>query len=315
MTPSSDPTRGANGAFHARRAAVLLFAIFAPILAPSAWSDDVPGTEARRTSDDVALVLEFADWLNARGDGEEAEQEYLRYLFLADAADARAVSALAGLYRARGDDARLLALADRYIPSMKDSPERASLSASRGLALLHLKRWPEFDSLIASSRAYDGRYPERVAQAFAALSLSGTLYRDDIAGARESVGKIPPPDDETARDLIASIEADLAAYAPKSPALAVALSAAVPGLGRAYARQYGDAFLSFAASGALIAATALTARAEGPESWKTWAYGAAAGIAYSANLYGSYGAATRYNDARGRALKEKSNGLLARFFE
>ena len=146
-----------------------------------------------------------------------------------------------------------------------------------------------------------------------ALTLASDIYRGNLKEAKSILRAYDETKPTEADDITVSLEKELSAYSPKNRAVAVGLSALIPGLGKAYAHQYGDAVFSFAATSTLIALTAFSAYSEGAGSWKPWVYGASAGIFYSANLYGSSRAAVRYNETHEKILKSKVDEILARY--
>lgn len=74
----------------------------------------------------------------------------------------------------------------------------------------------------------------------------------------------------------------------KSPLLAAAASAVVPGLGKIYAGRTGEGVSSFLITGALGAITAEHWIKDGPKDWKTIVSGLACAVFYIGNIYGSY---------------------------
>ena len=259
-------------------------------------------------AEDAKLIIDFADWLHAGGDDVSAEAEYLRYLFVTGSADAHAVSALALIYRARGDSDKLLSLSAKYAPLVNDPALIDNLSFLKGYSLLKLERWQPLDDMIKSYLSRTGN-----SDSLFALSLASNIYRGNFKDAKAILRAHDENKTIVADDLLTSLERELAVYSPKKQAVAVALSAIVPGLGKAYARQYGDAVFSFAVTSSLAALTAYTVYSEGALSWKPWVYGASAGIFYSANLYGSAQAATRYNETHEKILKSKVDEILAQY--
>lgn len=81
----------------------------------------------------------------------------------------------------------------------------------------------------------------------------------------------------------------------KNPALALGLSAAIPGLGKVYTRNYTDGLIVFS----IVAVNAWQAyrgfRKEGRTSVYGWFFGSISGAFYLGNLYGATKAARKYN--------------------
>ena len=82
----------------------------------------------------------------------------------------------------------------------------------------------------------------------------------------------------------------------KSPALAAAASAAVPGLGKVYAGELAEGVASFMAVGSLAAITAENWVKYGIKDWKTILFGTLGAIFYIGNIYGSYVSVSIHNN-------------------
>lgn len=82
----------------------------------------------------------------------------------------------------------------------------------------------------------------------------------------------------------------------KKPMLALAMSAVLPGSGKAYSKRWGDASISllFVASSAFASYRAF--KQKGIKSINGWIFGGVALSFYSSNLYGSYKSAKNYNE-------------------
>lgn len=81
----------------------------------------------------------------------------------------------------------------------------------------------------------------------------------------------------------------------KSPALAVVMSAIIPGSGKAYSKRWGDALVSFLFVGTNAYASYRAFSKKGIKSVNGWIFGSLAFSFYSANLWGSAKAAKTYN--------------------
>ncbi len=81
----------------------------------------------------------------------------------------------------------------------------------------------------------------------------------------------------------------------KSPFLASAMSAFLPGSGKAYSKRWGDAFVSFLFVGTNSFASYRAFNKKGAKSVNGWIFGSLAVSFYSANIWGSAKAAKNYN--------------------
>jgi hypothetical protein len=82
----------------------------------------------------------------------------------------------------------------------------------------------------------------------------------------------------------------------KKPALALALSAVIPGSGKAYSKRWGDAAISFIFVSSSAFASYRAFKKKGVKSVNGWLFGGVAFSFYASNLYGSFKAARGYND-------------------
>ncbi|MBR4810111.1 MAG: hypothetical protein IK031_07510 [Bacteroidales bacterium] len=82
----------------------------------------------------------------------------------------------------------------------------------------------------------------------------------------------------------------------KSPLLAAAASAVVPGLGKVYAGRVGEGIESFLLTGISGAIAAEHWIKDGPRDWKTIAATAVCAVLYIGNIYGSYVSVSIYNN-------------------
>lgn len=130
----------------------------------------------------------------------------------------------------------------------------------------------------------DGEYAE-----LAAFSLAGLALLDHDAesykelSSRFTYSSFALSEQEREFDRIAAKE-------PKrrSPFVAGALSAVVPGLGKVYAGRVGEGVASFLLVGGLAGAAAEAWIREGtPKNWRTVVFGAAGSILYVSNIFGS----------------------------
>ena len=82
----------------------------------------------------------------------------------------------------------------------------------------------------------------------------------------------------------------------KSPALAAAASAVIPGLGKIYAGELGEGLSSFLVIGSMAAITAENWSKSGATNWKTILFGTLSAAFYIGNIYGSYVSVSIHNN-------------------
>ena len=144
----------------------------------------------------------------------------------------------------------------------------------------------DYSENVPRLQAYSGDYQE-VKQ----LQLAGlALLRGDPSAYREAAAHFGYSDfalQQPQKELDAIYWQKYEQRA-KSPWLAAAASAAVPGLGKIYAGNVGEGVAAFLLTCALGAITAEHWIKDGPSDWKTIVPGAMCAVLYLGNIYGSY---------------------------
>lgn len=82
----------------------------------------------------------------------------------------------------------------------------------------------------------------------------------------------------------------------KSPSMAAAASALIPGLGKIYAGELGEGLSSLIVTAAMGAITAENWVKYGPTNWKTLIFGTLGAAFYIGNIYGSYVSVSIHNN-------------------
>ncbi|MDT8401419.1 MAG: hypothetical protein RQ743_06970 [Bacteroidales bacterium] len=100
----------------------------------------------------------------------------------------------------------------------------------------------------------------------------------------------------------------------KSPALAVIMSAVIPGSGKAYSQRWGDAVVSFLFVGSNAYASYRAFSKKGVKSVNGWIFGTLAFSFYSANLWGSAKAAKSYNSDLQQRYKDNAELIIYKSF-
>jgi len=96
----------------------------------------------------------------------------------------------------------------------------------------------------------------------------------------------------------------------KSPALALIMSAVVPGSGKAYSKRFGDAFVSFLFVSTNAFASYRAFNKRGIKSVNGWIFGGLAFSFYTANLWGSEKAAKRYNSDLRKKYQNNAENII-----
>lgn len=269
--------------------------------APHAPADAAREPPAAAT---FAEAARFADWLLERGDFYRAIGEYQRALFLDPGRDPSAIELrIARAYAGGGKP-------DAAVGVLRGILERGRDRAARDEALFEIGRVryragaaaeaaAALEPYVAIEEPAGGPGPER-----ARLLLSLSLLRaGDGNGARAVLDAFAPgsPHARDAGDLRAAI-AEAERTPRKSPVLAGVLSAAVPGLGIAYAGNLGAGAAALALNGLFAWATV--------DAFRDRRYGLGAlllvgeSIWYGGAIFGAVAEAMRHNrDARDAALR------------
>lgn len=152
----------------------------------------------------------------------------------------------------------------------------------------------DYSSPASLLEAYEGPYKE-----LRSLQLAGlALLRADPEAYRSAASSFGYSDFalvDAERQLDEIYESRYVRPA-KSPLLAAAASAVVPGLGKIYAGRVGEGVEAFLLTGISGAITAEHWIKDGPRDWKTIAAGIATAFLYIGNIYGSYVSVSIYNN-------------------
>ena len=100
----------------------------------------------------------------------------------------------------------------------------------------------------------------------------------------------------------------------KSPALAVIMSAVIPGSGKAYSKRWGDALVSFLFIGTNAYTSYRAFNKKGIKSVNGWIFGSIAFSFYSANLWGSARAAKTYNSQMQKRYQDNAENIIYNSF-
>jgi TM2 domain-containing membrane protein YozV len=253
--------------------------------------------------------LELAERLRAVGSFSECAVEALRYAYDRPADRSRGFerAALCLSLAGRHDDARRLMLTLPSEGTPLDGPGRLRLC----LAEVFL---PDLDAP-ACAALEPGTPRDRSDELARQTLLMRKIHARHWGAARqELVGRLSAP-----ADLDSTTDATVEAWSRqddellrrydalprKSPLLAGALSAVVPGLGRVYLGRWPDGLLSFLLVGTTGALAAQGFYDEGRGSVRGWILGGVAALLYAGNVYGSaIGALVQRRDAEDALMQE-----------
>jgi TM2 domain-containing membrane protein YozV len=274
---------------------------FTPPVAPPA---------AAAPPSDTPSFLELAERLRGVGSFSECAVEALRYAYDRPAERARGFerAALCLSLAGRYDDARRLMLALPSEGTPLDGPGRLRICLSEVfLPELGVPACAPLESGARRDRFYD--------LALETLRMRA-IHARHWHEARSQIAWAPAP---TSSPLSPSSDVTLSAWQQqdgellrrydalprKSPLLAGALSAVVPGLGRVYLGRWPDGLLSFLLIGTTGTLAAQGFYEEGRGSVRGWILGGVAALLYAGNVYGSaVGAVVQRREAEDALMQE-----------
>ena len=255
-------------------------------------------------TDEVQLGL--GDAFMADGEYYRAVTEYLRYLYFFPEAE-RAPYALLqiGLAHFRGGEYQRAIDYFARVRASYDPEHFAAAAYHEGLCYERLNQPDQAQDAFERAVVFDtAGAPAREALLGKAL---GRVRQGDLAGGRTELARFQAlyPQEPRAGSVSRAVEQiDAQAGVPgKSPLLAGALSAVLPGSGQAYAGRYRDGLVALLVNGLFIAGTAV---AIDQENYPTAAVVGGIGLPfYLGNIYGAANAANRWNLSLHRELRDR----------
>ena len=241
---------------------------------------------------DAAHTRTFADYLFDKGEYAEAALEYERLVFLSPA-DPRARVRLLQAYRHAGRPAEGIRSFHRIYASI----DSASPQARRELFRLYVMadRYEEARQLLPHlSGPTEG--------------LEAGLFI--LSGQADSVGPILSQCNETLCEKLGYHVDIWQRTRRRSPFVAGALSALLPGAGKLYVKRPLDAAFAFIFVAGNAWQSWLGFKREGVKSVRGWIFGGLAAGFYLGNVWGSVRAAKRYNQQIDERLHRQARHLL-----
>ena len=160
----------------------------------------------------------------------------------------------------------------------------------------HLGRYDQSSALLES---YDGPYKELKSLEEAGIALLQGRAADFISASEGfTFSQYALTDSERQ---LQGVFNDRFYGRHKSPLLAAAASAVIPGLGKVYAGEFAEGISSFLTVGSLAAITAENWSRNGFTNWKTLLFGTVGAIFYIGNIYGSYVSVSIHENDLGNA--------------
>ena len=240
---------------------------------------------------DYKHSLEFAEYLEKSKQFDFSIQEYERLLFMRPNRDSLKLNIIAN-YRKAGYYSKGLDRATQLFPEILSAPQ--SIAKEYATTLLLNKEYEQAKSYCAKNSTLSPIQKTH-------FISSAQLLQFDWKGATQSIlehdslQKIKPENtwqQAVAYKKLAEEEAN-ARY--KKPAIAMSLSAVIPGLGKIYTKDYKDAIIGFIIVGSSAFNTYRGGSKHGIKSAYGWVFGGVALGFYSGNIYGAYKAVKKHN--------------------
>lgn len=239
-------------------------------------------------------ILKFADHLFEQGDYERASGEYQRYLISVShdpSSDSIYYRSIRSLFLA-GDYDRCRGFLDSYPEYYPVSPRLNEIDLYRAIIYSHEGEYRKSNELLSTSTTRN--FPLRsLAEAFNYTNLGDFESAGKVAcNYNESYVKTDRRISTLLDDLCRKLQSVNIKY--KSPTVAASL-AVMPGAGRLYCGNWGDALNSLFIIGLFGYLSYDGFHDDGESSVRGWLFGSIGGVFYAGNIYGSAVAARLYN--------------------
>jgi len=239
---------------------------------------------------DFEHSLKFAKYLYQNGQYQFAAQEFDRLCFMQKQNDSLLYWKIKSVAKAKQFD--------RYTFELDRIQQSAFLSNAYSMMLMQNKQFQQNLQFINSNPRIDDQLRSK-------LLTEHYLLQADIPNAKNSADKLAIKEKKMS-----------ALFTPeqqpkhRSPALALTLSAIVPGAGKVYTGKYGDALSSFL----LVAINAWQASSGfdklGRKNVYGWFFASMATSFYLGNLYGSFHSAHEFNQTQNEKFSFKAQDAI-----
>ena len=256
------------------------------------------------------MLKAFADDLYVQGFWDEAESEYKRYFFAVNnaAIDDNSVLNLSHIYFQEKNKTGIEWINNNLkkscgfaVQSRLEYIDASFMFRERNAGAWHLF----YGSLLERTEYLEKLSPEW--KILYALSLE--ILEKNIKLAAETANK-----GTLYSSSFASVAVACENYNQKSGALALCMSALVPGTGKWYSGNFWTGLSDFFTIGSCTAAAVYYGKQKGAKDWRPWTYGSLAALFYIVDLYGSYTGTRRYNSAQYNNLCVQVDNLYEQLY-
>lgn len=241
----------------------------------------------------------FAEYLFKTQQYDYAAKEYERILFLNPKSDTIKLNLIIS-YRNTGNFSFAISRAEQLYTSVSFYPQPFSLEYSK--LLLADASHDKLKLFLKSNAALEEQ--DKIQ-----LELTSELFNRNWSAAQILQRKLDSLH-FVSNDAYKNIIEEGINLKYKSPALAIGLSAIVPGSGKFYTKDWKDGLISLIGISASAFQSYRGFNKYGTSSGRGWIYGGLALGLYSGNLYGSHKAAKRYNSKLNENIHKKVKDLF-----
>jgi len=236
----------------------------------------------------------FADSLYEQGFWTEAESEYKRYFFITDSnkIDESAVLNLTHIYFNQKNKTGLNFIKQNLKASCGFKTQEQINYVDFSFAFSEKNR--DVFHLYYASLLEDTERLEKLCPEWKVVyALSYEVLQKNIKQAGMTANK-----GLEYSSVFAPVVVSCDKYKQKSPALALSMSAVIPGSGKWYSGNFWTGLSDLLGIGSFTAASVYYGMEKGAKDWRPWTYGSIAAVLYVVDLYGSYTGVRRYNQAQ-----------------
>ncbi len=261
-------------------------------------------------------ILRFADNLYEEGDFLRAATEYKRYLtslFPKVDESGRILFRIASCFNHGGKMDLALNYYQKIVQELPNSglhPEAILLS---GYSSFSLGQYDKAISYLSHETSAEGKSPEFHGKRVALIGAS-LLMKSRWKEASDYLDSFHASEVSSLTEPLKILALKGTHLSKKNPLIAGLLSAAIPGLGRIYAKRTVDGLYSFITIGLSGWQAYDGFRKKGLSSFKGWAFGIVGALLYAGNIYGSAVAIQIYNAKHKENIFEEVRLLISARF-
>jgi hypothetical protein len=250
---------------------------------------------------DLNHTTKYADYLLKSGQYELASKEYERLVYF-DLNNDTYKSLLLKSYRLSNQTDLGLNRASNIFESFEGIPYPSAIELSK--LYLTKRSWDQAETFwnINTSLTHDDKI---------LLNTTRFIFENEFDKARNKLSELKNPENQlgVAYNSIVSQETD-----KKSPALAAAMSIVVPGLGKAYSKNWKDGLVSLFFTAGTAIQSYRSFNKHGIKNYRGWIYGGISFGFYLGNIYGSVKSTKDYNRKKINKLQHEASNSFNLYY-